>query len=353
MTSSTDTRPPGRRLARWALATTGALVALAGLVYWRIHSFNVREVLPGEIYRVAQPDMRDVEKAATTMGFRTLVNLRGPNPKAEWYREELEVAKRRNLELVSLRFETFDWPPRIETLQLVDALDRAPRPILMHCHSGLDRSGWAAGVARLLHGDSLDAARRELSRLKGHLCDRDECALHRFFDLYEAWLSANAKTASPDTFREWVRSAYFPPPYAARIEAATALPQTASPASRVVFPVTVTNTSSSDWVATADKQRGIRLGARILGPFDPAPADPVELFRLPRTPARDLFRDGGSEGTWPPGAPKQIEVAFDAPEAPGLYYVQVDMVDEMVHWFSDLGDAGLVVPLRVEPVAAN
>ena len=353
MTASPDTRYPVRRLTRWALAIAGAIVVLGGLVYWRIHSFNLRTVLPGEIYRVAQPDMRDVDKAATTMGLRTLVNLRGPNPKAEWYREELEVAKRRKLELVSLRFETFDWPPRIETLQLVDALDRAPRPILMHCHSGVDRSGWAAGVARLLHGDSLDDARGELSRLKGHLCDRDECALHRFFDLYGAWLAANSKSSSPDTFREWVRTAYYPPPYAATIEPAGEIPRSAAASCRIVFPVTVTNASSSDWIATSDKQRGIRLGARILGPFDPAPPDPVELFRLPRTPARDLFRDGGSEGTWTTGGSKQIEVAFDAPEAPGLYYVQVDMVDEMVHWFSDLGDAGLVFPLVVERQAGN
>jgi len=74
----------------------------------------------------------------------------------------------------------------------------------------------------------------------------------------------------------------------------------------------------------------------------------VERFRQPRTPARDLFRDGQSKGAWNAGDAKTIDVAFDAPSEPGLYYIQVDMVDELVHWFSDLGDEGLVLPLRVE-----
>jgi hypothetical protein len=329
------------------------VIAAGVAVYWRVHSFNVREVLPGEVYRVAQPGIDDIEEAAGSMKLRTLVNLRGPNPKNEWYRREVEVADRLGIRLVSLRFESFDWPPRIETLQLVDTLDQAPRPLLMHCHSGVDRSGWAAGVVRLLHGDPLEAARGELSPLEGHFCDRDECALHRFFDLYEGWLARSGRAHSADTFREWVRGSYYPPPYAAKIDAEAALPAAATPGERLSIPVVVANASSSDWLATSDTQRGIRLGARILGPFDAPPADPVELFRQPRAPARDVFRDGMYEGTWKPGASRRIEVGFDAPGTPGLYYVQIDMVDEMVHWFCDLGDAGLVFPIRVGPQEPN
>ncbi|MBI2213366.1 MAG: hypothetical protein HYU52_06940 [Acidobacteria bacterium] len=342
-----------RRRAALLFAALGALILAGAFVYWRVHSFNLRDVIPGEVYRVAQPGIDDIERAVTSMGLRSIVNLRGPNMRSAWYRDEVEVSRRLDVELVSLRFETFDWPPRLETLQFVDAIDRVPRPLLIHCHSGLDRSGWAAGVVRLLRGDSVDAARGELSLLEGHFCDRDECALHRFFDLYDEWLARKGRAHSPAAFREWLEGSYYPPPYAAAISSRGAVPVSAIAGTPVSFVVDVTNRSGSGWVATSDKQHGIRLGARILGPFDPAPADPIELFRVPHTPARDLFRDGKSDGVWSAGSSKEIEVGLTAPDTPGLYFIQVDMVDEMVHWFSDLGDAGLILPLRVEPAPAE
>ncbi|MGK2858990.1 MAG: fused DSP-PTPase phosphatase/NAD kinase-like protein [Thermoanaerobaculia bacterium] len=353
MTEPTPSRRPRRRLATVALALVALLLAAAGLWYWRVHSFHLREVLAGEIYRASQPSGEAIARAVSSKGIRTIVNLRGPNPKHEWFREERDAASKLGLGMVSLRFETFDWPPRVETLVLVQALDRAPRPILLHCHSGLDRSGWAAGVVHLLQGESLQTARSELSRLKGHLCNRDTCALHGFFNLYEEWLASARREHAPEVFREWLKTSYYPPPYAARLTATGEFPGMAEPGTRISLAVEVENISGISWTAPADRERGIRLGARILGPFDAHPADAVELFRQPRTPARDLFRDGRSTGEWSPGVSKVIEVEFDAPAEPGLYYIQIDMVDEFVHWFSDLGDVGLVVPLRVGPAAAE
>lgn len=349
MTDSTPSPRSGRRTAIAAITIVALLVAAGALWYWRVHSFHLREVLPGEVYRSSQPTAEGIERAVASNGIRTIVNLRGPNPKHAWFREARDAASRLGVGMVSLRFETFDWPPRIETLVLVQAIDRAPRPILLQCHSGLDRSGWAAGVVHLLRGESLDTARGELSRLKGHLCDRDTCALHAFFDLYEEWLASGRRENSADAFREWLKSSYYPPPYAARLTAKSVFPGRVAPGTRVSFAVEVENLSGAAWIAPDEKERGIRLGARILGPFAADPADPVELFRQPRTPARDLFRDGQSTGEWSAGVSKEIDVEFDAPAEPGLYYIQIDMVDEFVHWFSDLGDVGLVVPLRVAP----
>jgi len=338
---------PRRHVATFAIAAVLLVIAGAAL-YWRVHSFDLREVVPGGTSRVARPGDRDTGNAVTSMGIRTIVNLRGPNPKSAWYRDELGVAERLHVKLVSLRFETFDWPPRIETLALVDTLDHAPRPLLMHCHSGLDRSGWAAGVVRLLRGDSIDDARNELSLLKGHVCRLNTCALHRFFDLYETWLGRSGRTHSAATFHEWLKSSYYPPPYAAKIEPIGELPHTVPAGTPLFFNVGVTNISDTGWLAPSDTKHGIRLGARILGPFDPAPADPLESFRVPHTKARDLFRDLTTPGVWKSGTTRQLEVGFRAPAEPGLYFVQVDMVDESVHWFSDLGNAGLVLPLVVE-----
>lgn len=353
MTDPLPARRPGRRIATAAITVAVLLVAAAALWYWRVHSFHLTEVIPGELYRASQPTAEGISRAVASKGIRTIVNLRGPNPKHAWFREARDAAANLDVRMVNLPFETFDWPPRIETLVLVQAIDRSPRPILLHCHSGLDRSGWAAGVAHLLRGESLDTARAELSRLKGHLCDRDTCALHAFFDLYEAWLASTGREHSEKAFREWLTSSYYPPPYAASFTARSEFPRAVAPGARVSFAVEVRNISGAAWTAPDEKDRGIRLGARILGPFPAHPADVAELFRQPRSPARDLFRDGQSKGEWSAGTSKTIDVEFDAPAEPGLYYVQVDMVDEFVHWFSDLADLGLIMPLSVEAAEAE
>ena len=49
---------------------------------------------------------------------------------------------------------------------------------------------------------------------------------------------------------------------------------------------------------------------------------------------------------------RPFELRFTAPQTPGVYLLQIDMVDELVHWFSDLGFPGLIHELTVvEPTA--
>jgi protein tyrosine phosphatase (PTP) superfamily phosphohydrolase (DUF442 family) len=299
------------------------------------------------VLRASQPSPRAIESLAATGAIRTIVNLRGANSKKAWYRDEEEAARRAGVELISLRFETFDWPPRIETLKLVEALERAPRPILIHCESGLDRSGWAAAVARILAGETSDDALGELSPWKGHFCRRDSCALHQFFAMYEDWINRTGLPDSRESFLRWVRQAYYPQPYAAAIALESVVPPDVAAGSRVALRAKVVNRSTGEWSATDDKSRGVRLGVRIIGPLAHQLPDQLEAFRVPHSETKDVFRDGNTTGAWKPGDERTIEIVFDAPRQPGRYLAQIDMVDEQVHWFSDLGDGGVVIELNV------
>jgi hypothetical protein len=95
------------------------------------------------------------------------------------------------------------------------------------------------------------------------------------------------------------------------------------------------------------------LGATILGPFDSRPDDPLAEFRRPGRPGRDVARAGVEDGLIEPGETRNFELTFDAPEQPGLYFVQLDMVEERVHWFSDLGTPGVIVELLVSDPATG
>jgi hypothetical protein len=103
-----------------------------------------------------------------------------------------------------------------------------------------------------------------------------------------------------------------------------------------------TNNGSISWRMTDLETDGVRLGARVLGPFSRPLEDPIAHFRVPGGPAVDLARSGLETGVMPPGSERDFELRMAAPRKPGHYALQIDMVDELVHWFSDLGFPGVI-----------
>jgi hypothetical protein len=185
-----------------------------------------------------------------------------------------------------------------------------------------------------------------MSLLNGHFCRK--CPLDEFFNDYTSWVEANHLTQTKQNFTDWASDVYCPQPYDARITISSAARSHVAPGAALQTQVQVKNTSSQPWVATSDRKKGIRLGARTLGPFPLPLQDPVAAFRVPHVKAVDLFRDPAPSRTVNPGESFDVTVTFRAPQAPGVYYVQFDMVDEYVHWFSDVGRPGAIELLLVD-----
>lgn len=328
----------------------GLLITAGAVAAGRYLRAPLREVVSGEIYRSGQPDGAAVRNAAEKLGVRSVLNLRGPRARQRWWEGDRQTtarfeASRLNLQREDLRFSSNALPPREEVLALVRFLDSSTKPLLIHCQMGVDRSGWASAIARLLRGESLDSALTELSVIRGHFCKRSECGLHQFFSTYETWLAETKRTHSSAAFRHWIGS-YCPQPYDALVTASEPLPQSVNRGDELPFTIDVKNLSRSAWQSNA-AENPIRLGARFIGPFAKPQEKPLDIFRTPNGPARDVYR---AEASAPhrPGESRRIAFAIAAPTEPGTYYVQVDMVEEHVHWFSDLGRPGLVVPITVQ-----
>lgn len=125
--------------------------------------------IPGSnSWRSPQPSPDDLRFAAE-QGVNTVICLRKARPGHEWY--DKEVAACREL---GLNFRTLNWsalndsPEQIE--RLVVALQELPPPYLIHCKHGVDRSGLAAAVFRVVVlGHKKKDAGSELSLLNGHL----------------------------------------------------------------------------------------------------------------------------------------------------------------------------------------
>ena len=111
-----------------------------------IHQNNFHVVQEGVLYRSAQLSGDELATYIKRYGIKAIINLRGKHPEAQWYVNEKEVADRHQVML-------FDIPADADTLTskenlkaILDAFDHAPRPLLVHCLAGADRTGEASAL---------------------------------------------------------------------------------------------------------------------------------------------------------------------------------------------------------------
>jgi hypothetical protein len=339
-------RGSGLRLLRRGAVVAG-LIGFALLLLWLATDDRMLDVIPGEILRSGRLDGGELQQAIERLDLRTVVSLTGSGPEDDWVGAERELCASLSVHHVTLPFSVDEWPGRAEVEEVIRILDDAERPLLFHCLRGVDRSGWASAVALLLADAPVERALRQMSPRNGHLCDPGSCPLHRFFESYLDHLSATGRPAGAASFRQWIADSYCPEPYNAALELLTELPPSTATGDTLRLTVRVTNHGSDNWRMTDSRAEGVRLGARLIGPFAEPPADPIELFRNPSGPAVDIARAGLEAGVMAPGSRRDFELRLRAPRKEGRYLLQIDMVDERVHWFSDRGWPGLIRELDV------
>ncbi|MFS8056556.1 tyrosine-protein phosphatase [Rhizobium sp. BR 317] len=133
-------------------------------------SDNFHVVIPGELYRSAPLSSSALETYVRDNGIRTIINLRGENKKRAWYAHEIETARRLGIEHIDFKMSASKilTPDRAD--QLVSILRSAPKPILIHCQSGADRTGLVAVIySREIAGIDQKTAARQLSIVYGHI----------------------------------------------------------------------------------------------------------------------------------------------------------------------------------------
>lgn len=130
---------------------------------------NFAEVIPGEFYRSAQPSPQDIAYYAEQYGIKTILNLRGQSTSA-WHRDELAAAQATGIKLIDFRMSASRPLTLDQTKQLISLMRDAPKPILIHCKSGADRTGLVSVIyMQQIVGADEATAERQLSLRYGHL----------------------------------------------------------------------------------------------------------------------------------------------------------------------------------------
>lgn len=253
MNSAAPVSPSPTRRRHWVRwAVVGVLVSLlltGGAEVVRVYAgLNDHEVIPGRVYRSAQPAEGDVAKLVDRTGIRTVLNLRGTAPWDDWYKGECRATFGANVsqEDVTLSAHTLPFPAELR--RVVEVLDRSEYPVLVHCKQGADRTGLVSAMALLIYTDAtVGEARRQLLPRYGHWPVARTVNIDRFFDLYESKLTAEGGVHSSERFRRWVLDEYCPGPARSRLAWLTPPPAVVAANTPLTLTVLCENRSDTAW----------------------------------------------------------------------------------------------------------
>lgn len=199
------------RLVRGRILLVLGIIGLLGLLETLrvLVGNNFHTVVPGQCYRSGQLHGEALAYYVRTYGIRTVVNLRGSNPSQEWYVQECQLLKQLGVQQIDVESSASSWTREPEFHKLIHALESAPRPLLLHCYNGSDRTGMASTAFLLLNTSvGLEEALGQLHVRYGHFTMGNRRAQEEIFDLYRDYLQARQVDHSSDHFRIWAMRSY-------------------------------------------------------------------------------------------------------------------------------------------------
>jgi len=196
-----------KRRPMWRTVLRCVLAAAVGFVLWRAGDIllwrNLGTITAGQAYRSNQLSGSGFRKEITALGLRSVINLRGASDKEDWCRDEVAACEAAKVAHYDIRMSANKLPPPETLALLVRTLHEAPRPILIHCKQGADRTGLAAAVWLIQEEGQTPshATFRGLTVWHGHFPIGGVGAMDRFFRLY-------GETGQGMGFEEWALKVY-------------------------------------------------------------------------------------------------------------------------------------------------
>ncbi|MDE1995619.1 MAG: dual specificity protein phosphatase family protein [Rhizobiaceae bacterium] len=181
-----------RRFGRVALLALSPFAIVAGGFY--AHMFwttNFHQVIPGEVYRSSQPSAATIAELQKQYGIKTIINLRGDNSGRGWYDSEVAQAKELDITHIDFKMSSSRELTQQQAAQLVEIMRDAPKPLLIHCQAGADRTGLASALYLAAIAKTGEAeAESQMSIVYGHLplSFTSAYAMDRTFEKLEPWL---------------------------------------------------------------------------------------------------------------------------------------------------------------------
>ena len=168
--------------------------------------YNFHWVVPGEAARAMQAWAGGVRPFLKKRGIRAIINLRGRNDDLGWWKKETADARALGIAHLDAMLDSRKLPTRDMLVTLIESFDTAPRPFLLKCSGGQDRTSFAAALY-LIHRNgwgAMDVAMAQFARFP---------YLH-FPKTQQRWLKQFPQFAQQDSggapVAQWITQSYTP-----------------------------------------------------------------------------------------------------------------------------------------------
>lgn len=175
------------RKLKWAASIAILILFLpASYFIYMEEQGNFHAITPNQAYRSAQLDRDELEYYIPKYHIKSILNLMGKKSSDHHYRDEIEVCRHLHIAHYDLRLPADRKPSRVNIERLIAILKTAPRPVLIHCKAGADRTGLAGALWKVIIDQEPKArAKKQLSIRFGHIPIGPTSAMDRFFDEWQ------------------------------------------------------------------------------------------------------------------------------------------------------------------------
>ncbi|HHB80318.1 MAG TPA: protein tyrosine phosphatase, partial [Aliiroseovarius sp.] len=188
------TTPQGRRRAAWHMH-------LADYAFFRRRWTNLHKVADG-VWRSNQPG-RNRYGQFPELGLKTILYLRGERHYSSVQFEQ-EACDAQGITLLHMDLSARSLAEGAEYVRMLEIMETAEKPLLIHCKSGADRTGLAAALYLIDQGLApVEEAKKQLSFKYLHWKIAEPGVLDALLEAYEA----DSRDA-PMPVRTWLLTRY-------------------------------------------------------------------------------------------------------------------------------------------------
>ena len=196
--------------------------------------YNFHWVVPGEASRAMQAWAGGLAAFLDVRGISAIINLRGRNDDLAWWKHETATAQAGNIAHFDAMLDSRKLPSRDMLVRLIETFNTAPKPFMLKCSGGQDRTSLAAALYIVFRDgwDALPRARLQFARYPYlHFPKQHQRWLKAFLDFaledsgglpLEQWI---AQSYTPEKLKAWLDSHGLEDGYAAIFTAPTRSPR--------------------------------------------------------------------------------------------------------------------------------